>query len=149
MSEREAVDYREAYEREHLKSAELAARIADLEEKNEELEWKLNRIKNNPLWKAAKPLRNGIHWAIRQKDRLANCGGPKGVLRKLGYKRREKIAMRQFGTESFPTPEQAAAEAATVFPRMVKISILVPVWNNRRDFQVEMLDSVMGQTYRN
>ena len=149
MSEREAVDYREAYEREHLKSAELAARIADLEEKNEELEWKLNRIKNNPLWKASKPLRNGIHWAIRQKDRLANCGGPKGVLRKLGYKRREKIAMRQFGTESFPTPEQAAAEAATVFPRMVKISILVPVWNNRRDFQVEMLDSVMGQTYRN
>ncbi len=149
MSEREAVDYREAYEREHLKSAELAARIADLEEKNEELEWKLNRIKNNPLWKASKPLRNGIHWAIRQKDRLANCGGPKGVLRKLGYKRGERIAMRQFGTESFPTPEQAAAEAATVFPRMVKISILVPVWNNRRDFQVEMLDSVMGQTYRN
>ena len=35
----------EADEREHLKCADLAARIADLEAKNEELEWKLNRIK--------------------------------------------------------------------------------------------------------
>ena len=41
----EQTDYREAYEQEHLKCAELAGRIADLEAKNEELEWKLNRIK--------------------------------------------------------------------------------------------------------
>lgn len=45
----EEMDFREAYEREHLKCADLAGRIADLEAKNEELEWKLNRIKNNPL----------------------------------------------------------------------------------------------------
>ena len=50
----EEMDFREAYEREHLKCADLAGRIADLEAKNEELEWKLNRIKNNPLWKASK-----------------------------------------------------------------------------------------------
>ena len=30
-------DYREAYEHEHIKCAELAARVADLEAKNEEL----------------------------------------------------------------------------------------------------------------
>ena len=106
------IDYKEAYEQEHLKSAELAGRIADLEAKNEELEWKLSRIKNNPLWKASKPARDCIHWAIRQKDRLANCGGPRGVVAKLGYKKREKQAMKQFGTDSFPTPEQAAKMAA-------------------------------------
>ena len=44
------INYKEAYEREHLKSAELAARIAELEEKNDLLEFKLNRIKTNPLW---------------------------------------------------------------------------------------------------
>lgn len=142
-------EYREAYEREHLKSAELAARIADLEAKNDELEWKLNRIKKNPVWKASKPARNAVHWAIRQKDRLSNCGGPRGVLAKINYKKREREAMKQFGTESFPNAEQAAAERATVFPRMVKISILVPLWNNRREFQIEMLDSVMNQTYQN
>ena len=58
----------EAYEREHLKCADLAARIADLEAKNEELEWKLNRIKKNPLWKASGPARKAVHWAVRQKD---------------------------------------------------------------------------------
>ena len=142
-------DYREAYEQEHLKCADLAARVADLEAKNEELEWKLNRIKKNPLWKASKPARSGMHWLIRQKDRLANCGGPRGVVRKIGYKKRERAAMAQFGTDSFPTPEQAAAERQAVFPRMVKISILVPLWNNKREFQIEMLDSVMNQTYEN
>jgi len=143
------LEYKEAYEQEHLKCADLAARIADLEAKNEELEWKLNRIKNNPLWKASKPARNVVHWAIRQKDRVANCGGPKGVIHKLGYKKREREAMKQFGTESFPSPEQAAAERAVRFPRMVKISILVPLWNNAKEFQIEMLDSVMNQTYEN
>jgi len=143
------LDYREAYEQEHLKSAELAGRVADLEAKNEELEWKLNRIKKNPLWKAAKPARNFFHWVIRQRDRLKNCGGIKGVLHKIGYKKREREAMKQFGTESFPSPEQAAKERAQVFPNMVKISILVPLWNNKESFQREMLDSVMNQTYQN
>ena len=143
------MDYKEAYEKEHLKNADLAARIADLESKNDELTWKLDRIKNNPLWKASKPARKAVHWAIRQKDRVSNCGGPKGVLAKLDYKKREREAMRQFGTESFPDEEQAKRERETVFPRMVKISILVPLWNNRREFQIEMLDSVMNQTYAN
>jgi len=142
-------DYREAYEQEHLKCADLAARVADLEAKNEELEWKLNRIRKNPLWKLSKPLRSCVHWLIRQKDRVANCGGPRGILQKMDYKKREKAAMRQFGTESFPSPEQAAAERAAVFPRMPKISILVPLWNNQREFQMEMLESVMNQTYEN
>ena len=142
-------DYKAVYEQEHLKCADLAARVADLEAKNEELTWKLNRIQKNPLWKASKPARNIVHWAIRQKDRLGNCGGPRGVLQKLAYKKREREAMKQFGTESFPAPEQAEAERNTVFGRMVKISILVPVWNNEMEYQREMLDSVMNQTYPN
>ena len=145
----EEKDYRDAYEQEHLKCADLAGRIADLEAKNEELEWKLNRIKGNPLWKVSKPARDCMHWAIRQRDRLKNCGGPRGVLQKLDYKKREREAQKYFGSASFPSPEQAAAERAAVFPRMVKISILVPLWNNERQFQIEMLDSVMNQTYQN
>lgn len=142
-------EYREAYEKEHLKCADLASRIADLEAKNDELEWKLNRIKKNPLWKASKPARNMVHWAIRQKDRISNCGGPRGVIAKVDYKRREREAMKQFGTESFPNEEQAKTERETIFPNMVKISILVPLWNNQRQFQIEMLESVMNQTYSN
>lgn len=141
-------DYREAYEKEHIKCADLAGRIADLEGKCEELEWKLNRIKNNPLWKLTSPLRKVMHWLIRQKDRLKNCGGVRGFIHKLGYKKREREAMKQFGTESFPTPEQAGIERETVFPRMVKFSILVPLYNTPKEFLTQMLDSVMNQTYQ-
>lgn len=144
-----AASPQEAYEREHLKCAELASRIADLEAANEELSWKLDRIRNNPLWKLSKPLRDLMHWLIRQRDRIRNCGGIRGVFRKLGYKKRERAVMGSYGTESFPDEERAAAERNTVFPRMVKISILVPLWNNQREFQKEMLDSVLNQTYQN
>lgn len=142
-------EFKELYDKEHLKCAELAGRIADLEAKNEELEWKLNRIKNNPLWKASKPARNCVHWAIRQADRVKNCGGPRGVIHKIGYKKREREAMKQFGTDSFPDSVRAQEERDMVFPAMPKISILVPLWNNQREFQTEMLDSVMNQTYQN
>ncbi len=142
-------NFKEAYEQEHLKSADLASRIADLEAKNDELEWKLNRIKKNPLWKISKPARSGVHWMIRQKDRISNCGGPKGIVQKLDYKKREKVAMKQFGTESFPSEDVVAEQRAAKFPRMVCISILVPLYNTPREFLIEMLDSVMNQTYEN
>ena len=129
--------------------AELTAQAADLEAKRDELDWKLNRIVTNPLWKLSKPARSCFHWASRQKNRLKNCGGPRGVLHKIGYKKREREAMKQFGTASFPSQEQAAAEASATFPYMPKVSILVPLWNNQREFQIEMLDSVMTQTYQN
>jgi GT2 family glycosyltransferase len=139
----------EAYEKEHLKNAKLAARIAELEFKNEELEFKLNRIKTNPLWKASKPARDCVHWASRQKQRLSNCGGARGILHKLDYKKRERAAMKQFGTDSFPDAQRRSFEAAAVFDNMVKISILVPLYNTPKEFLTEMIDSVMNQTYSN
>ena len=40
------MDYKEAYEKEHIKTADLAERVAVLEAQNEDLKFKLNRIKN-------------------------------------------------------------------------------------------------------
>ena len=91
----------------------------------------------------------GANRLLRQWNRLRNCGGVRGVIRKLDYKRRERKAMRQFGTGSFPDMQRAAEERKTVFPHMVKISILVPLWNNEKEFQIAMLESVMNQTYQN
>lgn len=143
------MDYKEAYEKEHIKNAELAGRIADLEASNEELQFKLDRIKKNPLWKISKPFRSLMHWGIRQARRVANCGGPRGIAAKMAYKKRERAAMKQFGTASFPTPEQAALERETAFDKPVRISILVPLYNTPEEFLREMLDSVLAQTYEN
>ena len=142
-------DYRMAYEKEHLRCADLAGRVADLEAKCDELSDKLNRIKNNPLWKMSSPLRKGMHFVIRQKDRLKNCGGPKGIAAKIRYKQHESRAMKNYGTKSFPDEAEAKRQRESRFPNMVKISILVPLWNNKKEFQIEMLDSVMNQTYQN
>ncbi len=143
------MDYKEAYEKEHIKCADLAGRVAELEEKNDELNFKLNRIKNNPLWKMSAPLRRVMHYCIRQRGRLKNCGNLRGIWAKIKYKKREREAMARYGTASFPDEKRRKEEAETVFPYMAKISILVPLWNNQREFQIQMLDSVMNQTYGN
>jgi len=142
-------DYREAYQKEHQKCADLAARIADLESRNEELEWKLGRIKNNPLWKATGPLRRVMHWGIRQGTRVASLGSPKGILQKAAYKKREREAMKRYGTMSYPDTELAEKQRAARFPRMVTFSILVPLYNTPRNYLVQALDSCLNQTYGN
>ena len=145
----EEINYKEAYEKEHLKSAALASRVAELEEKNDLLEFKLNRIKTNPLWVHTTGLRKIMHAVLRQTTRVKNCGGVRGVLAKIDYKKREAEAKKQFGTDSFPTPEERKRQEETVFDRMVKISILVPLYNTPKDFLHEMIQSVTTQTYGN
>ena len=145
----EEKNYQEAYEKEHIKTADLAERVAVLEAKNEELNFKLSRIKNNPLWKASAPLRRGMHFVVRQRDRLKNCGSIRGVLAKLDYKKIERKAMARYGTESFPDEARAKEERETVFDRMIKISILVPLYNTPEPFLRDMITSVLNQTYQN
>jgi GT2 family glycosyltransferase len=90
-----------------------------------------------------------MHFLIRQRDRLKNCGNIRGVFAKLKYKKIERRAMEQFGTKSFPDEERARRERETVFERMVKISILVPIYNTPENFLREMIESVLNQTYEN
>ena len=99
----EKKDYQDAYEKEHYKAVYLANRVAELEDQVDDLQFKLNRIKNNPIWKASGPARKCMHFVIRQKDRLKNCGSLSGVIAKVRYKSWEKKAMTHYGTQSFPS----------------------------------------------
>ena len=141
------MDYKEEYEKEHLRNADLAGRVAELENTVDDLNFKLNRIKSNPLWKASAPLRKCMHFTIRQANRIKNCGSLRGIVSKIEYKKHEKEAMKHFGTLSFPDTEQRKAEESTVFANPVKISILVPLYNTPEEFLRQMIDSVMDQTY--
>ncbi len=142
-------DYRIEYEKEHLRNADLAGRVADLEAKCDELNFKLNRIKNNPLWKMSAPARRCMHFMIRQKNRLKNCGNLRGVVAKIKYKNIERQAKENYGTKSFPTKEETERLRGETFPKMVKISILVPLYNTPEEFLREMVESVFNQTYVN
>ena len=141
--------YKTALVREKEKNNALAGKLADAENKINDLQQKLDKIKNNPFWKMTKPFRVVIHWCIRMKDRITRLGSPKNILRKLKSKKIEHKAMKRYGTESFPTPEQIADMRAHVFPQEIKFSILVPLYNTPSKFLREMIDSVVAQTYHN
>ena len=57
--------YKQAYQREKARAASLAGRLADARNEADSLQFQLDRIKNNPLWKASKPLRQTMHWGLR------------------------------------------------------------------------------------
>jgi len=139
----------QAYEEECRKCTELADRIADLETVNDDLFFKLERIKNNPFWKMSTPFRKGIHFITRQFIRIRNTGNLRGLIAKIRYKQREKKAMKYYGTFSFPDLNERKRQIETKFPRPVKISILVPLFNTPSRYLKEMISSVQNQTYAN
>lgn len=139
--------YRLAYEKEKQKNTELAGKLSDAQAQAKDLDFKLKRIKNNPIWKLSAPLRAVMHWIIRMKDRLVRLGSPKGIARKLRSKMIEKKAMRQHGTESFPTKEEIKQMRSVKFSKDITFSILVPLYNTPKKFLTEMIDSVRAQTY--
>ncbi len=141
--------YKNAYEQEKARSASLAGRLADAKNEADNLQFQLDRIKSNPAWRASKPLRMVMHWGIRNYRRLRNLGGPRGIVRKLRQKKIEAQAKKLHGTASFPNAEEAARQCEERFERMVKFSILVPLWNTPLNFLDEMIKSVMAQTYEN
>ena len=144
-------EYRERYEKEKAKAAFLADRVAALEDQVDDLQFKLDRIKNNKLWKVSKPARDVYHWGQRQIDRVKNQGDAKGVVKKIQYKIREKQAEKGYGTASFPDEQERTRqrEEASHFKRQILFSILVPLYNTPEEYLRDMMDSVLNQTYQN
>ena len=141
--------YREAYEREKRKGEILAGKLAAAQQKDAELEMRLNRIKGSVFWRLSKPLRMLVHWVRRTKERLGYYGSVKGVMRKLNAKKIERKARARYGTASFPNEEEAARQGKEIFPRAVKFSILMPLYNTPEKFLRQAIDSVRAQTYTN
>lgn len=143
----DTIDFKEAYEAEKRKNAELTARLSEANMQIEDLDKKLKRIKNNPFWKMTKPFRVVIHAMIRTKDRLKRLGSLRGLKIKLKQKRAEKKARYLHGKASFPNAARRQQEENTKFSKDITISILVPLYNTPKDFLIEMIDSVRAQTY--
>ncbi|MDE7016288.1 MAG: glycosyltransferase family 2 protein [Lachnospiraceae bacterium] len=141
--------YKEAYAQERQKRIILVNKLADAEGRVADLEQKLNRIKNSTFWKLSKPFRSMIHWMIRTKERVARYGNVKGIFRKLQAKQIEQRAKARYGTAGFPEPDEVKRQQETIFPKKIKFSILVPLYNTPEKFLTEAIDSVIAQTYGN
>lgn len=143
------MDYKNAYEKEKERCAYLADRLSQVEEERDVLQARLDYIHNSAFWKMSKPFRKMVHFCVRQASRARRVLHPRDLIKKLKYKKREREAGRQFGTASFPDQATAAAQRETAFSRMIRFSILVPLWNTPEEFLRDMITSVMNQTYEN
>ena len=74
-------DYRKLYEAEREKTEVLLSKIEESEREIEELNFKLNRIKGSFAWKLAAPLRKGLHFYEKTRDRLTRYGSIPGIMR--------------------------------------------------------------------
>ncbi len=150
MDEHESIEQlKKELAAEQYRSLQLATRLAEAQALAEDRKQQIDRIKNSTPWKLSKPMRVCIHWASRQKTRLHNLGGPRGIARKIKSKSIEKKARTQHGTASFPDAEEAARQSAVKFSKDICISILVPLYNTPKDFLKDTIDAVLRQTYRN
>ncbi len=148
MSPQEQLDYyREQYRRERKKSEKLAGRLADATRSAEDLQGKLDHIKNSAIWKASTPARDVYHFLQRTKDRVGNYGSPKGIARKVRSKMIERQARLQHGTASFPSEEERMRQRETKFSKDITFSVLVPLYNTPEHFLKEMIGSMQAQTY--
>ncbi len=139
--------YKELYEEQLKKNKEYIERLAALEQENEMLSFRLERIHGNPLWKCTKGIRDMMLKAGKLRKRIHNLGGFRGFVDKVGYKIREHKAKKNYGRASFPDAQTAKEQAQTTWDYMPVISILVPLYNTPHSYLKQMAESVLNQTY--
>ncbi|HAV00765.1 MAG TPA: glycosyltransferase [Lachnospiraceae bacterium] len=141
--------YKDMYEREVKKNEELMETIVGLEALNADLTYKLDRLRNNKLWKATYPAR--LAWSHLRNliRRIKSYGSLKNILEKIKSKLIERKAYKSYGTLSMPSEQERRRQSGEKFPRDIKFSILVPLYNTPEQFLREMTESVLAQTYGN
>ncbi len=141
--------YKDLYEKERLKVADLTEKLVDAEAKVADLTYKMDKLRNSLIWKLIYPFR--LAWSHTKNlfIRIKRYGSISNLKKKIKSKIIEKKAYKSYGTLSMPSPEEAKRQSETVFPKNIKFSILVPLYNTPEKFLREMIDSVVAQTYGN
>ncbi|MCR5672912.1 MAG: glycosyltransferase family 2 protein [Lachnospiraceae bacterium] len=141
--------YKDLYEQERRKNADLTEKLADAERQVADLTYKMDKLRNSMIWKMIYPAR--LAWSHTKNlfIRIKRYGSISNLKKKIESKIIERRAYKSYGTLSMPTPEEIKAQRETVFPRSIKFSILVPLYNTPENFLREMIDSVIAQTYTN
>ncbi len=141
--------YKDLYEKERGKNADLTEKLVDAESKVADLEYKLDKIRKSMIWKMIYPAR--LAWSHTKNlfIRIRRYGSISNIRKKIESKIIERRAYKSYGTQSMPTPEEITKQRETVFPKKIKFSVLVPLYNTPEKFLREMIDSVVSQTYEN
>ena len=141
--------YKDLYEKERAKNAELTEKLVDAEAKVADLNYKMDKLRNSLVWKCIYPFR--LVWSHTKNIfiRIKRYGSIRNLKKKIESKIIERRAYKSYGTLSMPTPEEIKAQKDTHFPRDIRFSVLVPLYNTPEKFLREMIESVIAQTYGN
>lgn len=141
--------YKDLYEKERQKVADLTEKLVDAEAKVADLTYKMDKLRNSLVWKLIYPAR--LAWSHTKNlfIRIRRYGSISNLKKKIESKIIERKAYRSYGTLSMPTAQEIEAQKNTHFEKDIKFSILVPLYNTPESFLREMIDSVTAQTYGN
>ena len=139
--------YKDLYEKERRKCADLTEKLVDAEATVADLNYKMDKLRNSMIWKMIYPFR--LAWSHTKNlfIRIRRYGSISNLKRKIESKIIERRAYKSYGTLSMPSEEERKRQQETLFPREILFSILVPLYNTPEDFLREMIDSVVAQTY--
>ncbi len=112
-------------------------------------------ISNAFFWKLTKPMRAGVDFLYRFPFFLLPVKGLKSIkndgLRVTERKVRNYFQRRKdtavLATKELYSKEELEAQKEEVFPKNIKISIVVPLYNTPKQFLREMIQSLLDQTY--
>lgn len=141
--------YKTLYEKEVKKTEALTEQLVKTEREVADLTYKLDKFRKSKLWRATYPARLAFSHLRNLVRRIKSYGTPRGIWQKVQSKMIERKAYKSYGTRSMPAPDVIKKQRETKFPRDVKFSILVPLYNTPENFLREMIASVLAQTYEN
>lgn len=135
----------------------LNRQLAQAQMKYKEVQDAYNSISDAAFWKITRPLRSmvdtvnqipGIGLTIKGIRSLKNNGFGytwQKVKRKTGVTNQDV----EISDEPLFTKEELELQRKKTFPRQIKFSIVVPLYNTPERFLREMIQSVLDQTYEN
>lgn len=139
---------------------ELKVQLADAENRCAAADARYVAITASTCWRMTKPCRvviEKIKKILRSNRYTYLCAkgvrslfhdGVKATWRKVKTKIKERNSLFPAGVPLY-SKEELAAQKTTKFPRNIKFSILVPLYNTPEKFLREMIQSVLDQTYSN
>ena len=89
--------------------------------------------------------RNRWLYRLAKTARLLKRNGIKEITKIIQFGMRRPLSSLE--TEAKLAESERLLQHNTVFPRQIKISVIVPLYNTREQFLAEMIESVMAQTY--
>lgn len=126
----------------------LKYQVGKLSGENRELQKVAEHYENSPVWKAVRPLRF-IWKKVRRVRAVLSKYGAAGSIRRTFQKINQKRTGKGEWNRILIPASVRKAQEETQFPRNIRFSILVPLYNTPIRFLDEMIDSCRQQTYKN